>query len=298
MMDGMSADLHIHSKYSLDGDLTVGEILLQSKEAGLEVISITDHNLVRAIPEALSEGLARNITVIPGVEIDCNYRGTDMHLLGYNINWQSKDFGTLETEFTSKIMGAFNQMIVNLHKMGIDVNAAEVLEKAGDLPPSGELIAEVLLNNAKYNHIRQLDPYRPGGTRSNMPYLNFYFDFFAQGKPAYVDVKFMDYADAIELVSKNNGIPVIAHPGLNFKGREALVEELLDAGAKGIEVFNNYHSDYQTELFAQLAIRKRILMTCGSDFHGKTKPGIKLGSFKVIKEYIAYLKESVEEIFC
>jgi hypothetical protein len=294
----ITADLHMHSVYSLDGDLQVYEILKNCQENGLKIISITDHNLVKGIPEALSAGLIHNIRVIPGVEIDCNYKGTDLHLLGYNINWQSKDFGNLETDFNAKVIGAFSKMIVNLHKMGIDVNPAEVLDKAGEQPPSGELIAEVLLNNEKYNSISQIDPYRKGGSRSDMPYLNFYMDFFAQGKPAHVKLEFMEFAEAISLIENNNGIPVIAHPGLNLKGREEVVEELLDAGAKGIEVFNNYHTHEQIEYFAALAVKRKVLITCGSDFHGKTKPLIKLGSFKSISSYETYLGESIEEMLC
>ncbi len=294
----VKADLHIHSSYSLDGDLNVSQIISGCKESGLDIISITDHNLVKAIPEALSEGLSKRIKVIPGVEIDCNYRGTDLHVIGYNINWQSKDFGNLEIDYTTKIMGAFSQMIVNLHKLGIEVNPAEVLEKAGDQPPSGELIAEVLLNDEKYNDIRQMDPYRNGGERSDNPYLNFYLDFFAQGKPAHVEVAFMKYVDAIDLILSNAGIPVIAHPGLNFRGREEVVEELLKGGAKGIEVFNNYHSQEQIGFFSELAVKKNILITAGSDFHGKTKPSIQLGCYKMVDTYSAYLKESVEELLC
>jgi len=294
----ITSDLHIHSEYSLDGELKVSEILENSREVGLTIISVTDHNLVKAIPEALSEGHSRNIRVIPGIEIDCNYKGTDLHLLGYNIDWQAKDFENLETEFSTKVMGAFSQMIVNLQKSGIDVNAAEVLEKAGGQPPSGELIAEVLLGNPDYDGIRQLDPYRAGGTRSDMPYLNFYLDFFAQGKPAHVKIDYMSFSSAVKLIRKNNGIPIIAHPGLNFKGRETMVEELLNEGADGLEAFNNYHSDKQIEYFAGVAVKRKVLMTCGSDFHGKTKPVIRLGSFKSIEAYEAYLKESVEELLC
>ena len=297
-MEVTNIDLHIHTEYSLDGDLKVSDILGKSRDAGLEIISITDHNLVKAIPEALSEGLIRNIRVIPGVEIDCNYKGTDLHVLGYNINWQSKDFGTLETDFSTKIMGAFSQMIGNLHKMGIDINPAEVLEKAGEQPPSGELIAEVLLNNEKYDGIRQMDPYRQGGERSDNPYLNFYMDFFAQGKPAHVDVSYMDYTDALELIKNNNGIPIIAHPGLNFRKREEVIEDLIRLGAKGLEAFNNYHSREQIEYFAGLAVKNKVLMTCGSDFHGKTKPAINLGSFRSVATFDTYLRESVEELLC
>ncbi len=74
-----------------------------------------------------------------------------------------------------------------------------------------------------------------------MPLINFYLDFFAQGKPAYVKIEHLDFKVAVDLVRSNGGIPVVAHPGLNLEGREEVAEELLDHGSSGLEVFNNYH---------------------------------------------------------
>lgn len=121
-------------------------------------------------------------------------------------------------------------------------------------------------------HTPPLRPYMEGGERSDMPYINFYLDYFAQGRPAFVPVEYMDYRDAVELVRDNGGVPVVAHPGLNFRGREETAGRLLDRGAAGLEVFNNYHTPEQAVYFTSLALSKGASMTCGSDFHGKTKP--------------------------
>jgi hypothetical protein len=195
-------------------------------------------------------------------------------------------------------MESFVQMVINLRKSGIDVDEKEVLEKAGGRLPSAELIAEVLLGNSIYGGNKMLDPYRAGGERSDMPYLNFYLDFFAQGKPAYVKIKYMDYAEAVAMVNRNNGIPIVAHPGLNLTGKEEMAEELIQAGAKGLEVFNNYHNARQMEYFADLAVRQNMLMTCGSDFHGRNKPLIRVGEFMTLDRYEGYLNQSVEELLC
>jgi len=294
----MKADLHIHSKYSLDGEYSVGEILKEAKAASLNVISITDHNLVKALPEAIPASADFKITVIPAIEIDCNYKGTDLHVLGYNIDWHSNDFAILEDDMTGKVMESFGRMIENLRKLGIAIDASEVLEKAVGTLPTVELIAEVLLGNEKYAGIRELDPYRSGGNRSGMPSLNFYLDFFAQGKPAYVKIDLMDYADVLQLINNNKGVAVIAHPGLNFRGREEVIKDLLKMGAKGIEALNNYHDEDQIQFFAEVAIKNSAIMTCGSDFHGRTKPLIRLGEFRKIDRYDAYVVESVEELLC
>ncbi len=289
----IKADLHMHSRYSLDGEFGVEELIKQCTEAHLEVISIADHNQSKAVSEGLEYGRKQGITVIPGIEIDCQYKGIDLHILGYHINAESSDFEALEKDFAARVMESFPKMLQKLYASGIQVDLEEVLSKAGGHLPSGELIAEVLLGNDKYLGNVKLDPYRRGGQRSDMPYINFYLDFFAQGKPAYVKIEFMEFFDAIALIKANHGIPVVAHPGLNLKGSEKLVEELLDHGAEGLEVFNNYHDHDQMDYFARAALRRNLLMTCGSDFHGKTKPLIKPGMYRTIQEYEGNVAESI-----
>jgi 3',5'-nucleoside bisphosphate phosphatase len=295
-IDMTNTDLHIHSGYSSDGELEVHEITDRCKEIGIGLFSITDHNSVRGNREVISAGLNTGIHFIPGIEIDCSYNGTDLHLLGYNIDWKSNDFMELEKSIHKKVLDSFPVMIENLEKLGIKVSEKEVLEKAGGKLPSAELIAEVLLTSKNYHPGKILTPYMSGGERSDMPYINFYLDFFAQGKPAYVKIDYMDFNDAVELVKVNNGIPIVAHPGINLKGKEAVTTELLDRGAEGLEIFNNYHDFSQIEFFADLVINRSSLMTCGSDFHGRTKPLIEIGKFKTIEKYSQYLHKSILKI--
>lgn len=286
----------MHSVYSLDGELSPLEILKISAQQGLSIISITDHNLVSGVSEVVGASEAYGIRVIPGIEIDCNFRGTDLHVLGYQINYLSKDFVTLEKQIDSLVMNSFEAMVENLHRLGIPVNADEVLAATQGKLPSAELIAEVLLHNPGYSEITALDPYRPGGNRGDMPYINFYLDYFAQGMPAYVKINYLDYAEAIDLIRKNGGLPVIAHPGHNFRGREEVVADLIRLGAEGIEVFNNYHNPEQMKFLAEMAVRQQALITCGSDFHGKTKPRIGVGQFGMLSEYEGYLRESLDSL--
>ena len=289
-------DLHIHSNFSNDGEFQVQEIVDKCIDKGIRIFSITDHNSVKGINEAITISVNQGVEFIPGIEIDCSYRGIDLHLLGYNIDWQSKDFAYLEKIYRKKVMELFPGMIENLAKCGIEVDANEVLEKSGGKLPCGELIAEVLLTNTDYHSNKKLKPYLKGGARSDMPYINFYLDYFAQGKPAYVKFESMDFGYAVELIKDNNGIPIVAHPGLNFRGKEELVQKLLGNGAEGLEVFNNYHDTEQIKYFANLAIKGNYLITCGSDFHGKNKPLIEIGKYKYLEEFVDYMNDSVQKI--
>lgn len=289
-------DLHIHSKYSSDGEFGIRELISKCLKNKITTFAITDHNSVSAIKEAISLCSNSDLDLITGIEIDCSYKEIDLHLLAYNIDWKSKDFIELEKSIHKKVMDSFPGMIQNLDRIGIKVDEKEVLEKANGQLPCGELIAEVLLTNKVYHSNPRLLPYMAGGEKSDMPYINFYHDFFAQGKPAYVKINYMDFDDAVDLVKSNGGIPIIAHPGMNLKGKEEMVTELLEHGAEGIEVFNNYHNGTQIEYFADFAIQKSIVMTCGSDFHGKNKPLIEIGKFKTNSKYDNYLQSSIKKI--
>ena len=285
-------DLHIHSVYSSDGEFTVQQLVEACGENGIDTFSITDHNSVRGNWEGVEIAQEGNFSYIPGIEIDCTFNGIDLHVLGYHINWKSKDFMTLEEDVSKKVLDSFTAMIDNLGRLGIIVDREEVLNKSGGKLPTGELIAEVLLSDKKYKY-SQLLPYREGGIRSDMPYLNFYHDYFSQGKPAYVRIDYMNYKDVIELIGDNGGIPIIAHPGLNLRGKEKVIEKLLDQGGQGLEVFNNYHDESQSDYFARVVEQRHLFMTSGSDFHGKTKPLIRVGAYRRNERYIGYLQNCI-----
>ncbi|MDL2262150.1 PHP domain-containing protein [Bacteroidales bacterium OttesenSCG-928-I21] len=291
----IKADLHIHSKFSDDGELGTKEIVENCIKQNLNVFSITDHNSTKGINETALFTKDKGIKLIPGIEIDCIYKGINLHVLGYNIDYSSKNFADLEKDVSSKMTASFDEMIANIRKIGFAVDAESVLKKAGNHLPTGELIAEVMLSNERF-YSPLLKPYMTGGARSDMPYINFYLDYFAQGKPAFVPIEFMNYTDAVRLIKDNGGVPVVAHPGLNLKGKEHIAEELLDAGAEGLEVFNNYHDLEQIQYFAKAVLKRNALMTCGSDFHGKTKPLIRLGEFKFDNRYEDYLRNSLQTL--
>ena len=290
----MKADLHIHSAYSNDAEIAIPEIVKRCQENQVDVFSITDHNCIGGTREAkrlISDN--QGPSFIPGIEIDCHYNGTDLHLLGYQVELENDDFDILERNNNKKLMDAVPRMVHNLLQLGIEVDVDELLQMSGGNPPSAELFAELLLQKPEQASNPALQPYLPGGERSDMPLINFYLDFFAQGKPAYVKIEQTPFQEAVSLVKSNGGIPIVAHPGLNFMGKEFLVNELLDQGAAGLEVFNNYHSSEQVKYFAELAKKRAVLMTCGSDFHGKNKPLISIGEYNNTEAYNAYLEQSV-----
>ena len=70
---------------------------------------------------------------------------------------------------------------------------------------------------------------------------------------------------------------VLAHPGNNLKGQFELLDEMVKLGLQGVECFSSYHLEEVNQYFYNKTKKLNILYTCGSDFHGKTKPSIQLG---------------------
>ena len=87
-------DLHIHTNYS-DGVFTPTQVVEYAAQIGLSAISITDHDTVDGVQEAIDAGKRYGVEVISGIELSAeldNITKTEMHILGYYVNWKSKSF--------------------------------------------------------------------------------------------------------------------------------------------------------------------------------------------------------------
>lgn len=285
-------DLHIHSYFSDDGELSPEAIIDMAIKAGMDTIAITDHNSVKGVKRALEYAKYKDINIIPGIEIDCTFNGINLHLLGYNIDFTNECFNKLEEGILAQERAAAIKKIEKIKEVtNLELDANEVLKKSHNGIVTGELIAEVLLENKENMKSSILKPYIEGGDRSDMPFVNFYWDYFSKGKPAYVDIKFIQLKEAIRMIKETNGISVIAHPGNNLKGHFEIIDDLIDEGIDGIEVYSSYHSDEDIKYFFDKAIDSNLIITCGTDFHGKNKPNISIGDFKQKPEKVIEFKK-------
>ena len=142
---------------------------------------------------------------------------------------------------------------------------------------TGEMFAEVLLKDERYLNHELLKPYREGKDRGDNPYVNFYWDYYSQGKPCYVEIQYLSLQETIQIINEHGGIAVLAHPGNNLEGKFELFDEMVKEEIQGVECFSSYHSEEVNKYFYEKAKEYNLLYTCGSDFHGKTKPSISLG---------------------
>ena len=267
-------DLHIHSYHSLDGEFSEAELVNQAKSAGLKVMAVADHNSAQSAEKGMALAEKAGIVWIPAIEIDCDFQGTNVHLLGYRIDYRNPVFLKLTKQVEEMEREASGLRIEKTQALGLPVSRDDFPGKEIIIP---EEIAEVLLARNDAATYPILRPYLPGGDRSDNPYVNFYWDYFAKDKPCYVPVFFMSLQEAVQLVKQTGGIPIVAHPEKTFGAIAPHLDELIAFGVEGLEVFSSYHSPGEIAGLYELAKSKDLLVTFGSDYHGKTKPSVCLG---------------------
>ena len=274
-------DLHVHTSYSDDADYTPQEIINKAKAKGLACIAITDHNTTDAVEEAIKLGNSNDVEIVPGIELDTNYQEKNLHILGYYLDWKSPEIDELLGGLHAAQQEQFQKRIDKLQQLGFQITAEEVLAEAEGLShPPGGLIAELLLSKAENQVDKRLKPYLTGN-KSDQPYFNFYLDYFKQGGKAYVPCWKPDSQRAIEVIAELGGVPVLAHPGSTLgENDEELISKLSAVGLQGIEACSTYHQQKEVEFFKHIAVENDLLITAGSDFHGKLKPEIELGEIE------------------
>lgn len=273
-------DFHMHSVASCDGEKSLEELLRIAADSGLSHIAIADHNTMDSVAPALALAPSYGIDLIPAVELDCLYRERVFHVLGYGVDDKDPGLKRIERDIQEQERRNADLRIAKFRAAGVELDPEEVYRRAHrGYFVTGELVAEIVLNKAGAEDNPLYKKYFPGGERSDNPYVNFFWDWCDVGKPAYVHVQYVPLRAALEAIHGAGGLAVLAHPGQNLKGRLEWLDEMLEEEFDGIECFSTYHSAELNRYFYAQAEKRGLLVTGGSDFHGKTKPSIRMGDF-------------------
>lgn len=252
----MKVDLHIHTIYS-DGVFSPERIVDTAIEAGLDAIAITDHDNVLAYPiavdyaEKIANSGGKSLEILPGVEINTIYKGTEIHILGYFMDRDNADFQTMlksqqkaRVEQTEEILHLLNK------KEGIHIT----LDKLKTLVAEGGSIGRPHIAKA----ITMV-----GGTNSVTDAYNKYIH---DGSDVYIQRKTITPHEAIETIYDAGGIPVFAHP-FDVEDAENLIKEFMHYGLRGVEAYHRKHSPAMVEYYSSIAEKNGLIITGGSDFH-------------------------------
>jgi predicted metal-dependent phosphoesterase TrpH len=264
----MAIDLHMHTTWS-DGSLTPAELVEECIHVGLSAIAITDHDEVGGIDPALDFSLAREIKIVPGVELSIDYPLENpfghLHVLGLFIDHHAPALNQSLNFLKSKRNERALSMIEKLRKNRIQISIEAIHKIAGEGTIGRPHIAQYLIEQ-KYaaNHFEVFN------------------QFLGKGNIGYVAKTKLKFEEASHIIHQSGGLAVLAHPiSLGFKNYQELGKEILKLkamGLDGVEVWYPNHDRYFSHWLADFSKSEKLAITGGSDFHGKHKPHIKPGS--------------------
>lgn len=255
-------DLHLHTTHS-DGSCTPTEVVGLAHQANVTALAITDHDITSGISEAIAVGEQYGIEIIPGVEISSIMGNSELHILGYFLDWENSLLNERFKSLRDSRHRRNPQIVDRLQNLGIDITYDEVRALAGSDSVGRPHIARALMDKGVVTSAKEA------------------FDrFLGDGKPAYVPRELPSPTEAIQWIKAARGLAVLAHPTwvkLTDQTLAELILQLKANGLDGVEVYYSTHAARQTREYLSLAQQLGLLVTGGSDFHGLTKPDIEVG---------------------
>lgn len=241
----MLVDFHSHTCES-DGTLTPAALCEFMQQRGVRFFSITDHDSIKAYGQFEAPP---HVRVTSGIEINTSFRDGEVHVLGYRLPLGDSPLTTVLEANRAARRTRVGRIVDQLQDAGYAITMddvhAEALEGASlGRPHVGKALIRL-------------------GIASDIETA--FRSFLRRGTPGYVPSTHITPQEAIEVILASGGVPVLAHPGrLKDYG---LIEQLVEWGLQGLEVFYPTHEPMQIQYFRDRARQYGLVMTAGSDFH-------------------------------
>lgn len=262
-MTAQNIDLHVHSTAS-DGTLTPTELVAAVKEAGLCAFALTDHDTVDGIAEARAAAKAASIELIPGVELSCDYKGKEVHMVGLYLDETNARLCEHLARFRDNRDNRNQKMYQKLNEEGFAISETALREMFPDAVLTRAHVARFLLEHGYIKSIAEaFEKYIGDGCRCHVPREK------------------ITPQEGIKLIHHANGKAVLAHPVLYHMSDERLRELISDCVSCGLDGIEALYSTYQPgdeQYIKRLAKEYGLAISGGSDFHGSNKPHIHLGT--------------------
>ncbi len=260
------------------------ELVHYAHKKGLSAISITDHDTIEGVDEALAEGRSIGLEVVPGIELSVKYCTHNVHLLGYLFNYRQKQLHIALEQLQVGRVERNKKIIVKLNQLGLTIHLRELEKASGSGQTGRPHIARLMVEKGLVQSMDEA-----------------FEKYLGQGGLAYTSRFIYEAKEAIKIIQEAGGIAVLAHPLQLDKSVDNLdlaLQQLRDMGLDGIEVYYPNHSRPFRKRLIALAEKYGLLMTGGSDYHGSIRPGTALAGGKNVSvpaQLLADMKQRVKE---
>lgn len=257
-------DLHVHSSAS-DGSLTPKEVVDLAVSAGLSAFALTDHDTVDGVEEAVTYAASLGkIEVIPGIELSCYYKKREIHIVGLYVDYKNQTFLEELQKLKQAREDRNRKMVQNFVDAGIPLTIDELKHGNPNSVITRAHFARVLVEKGVCKNKQEA------------------FDkYLGINCPFYLAKPQVTPEHVLGLINEAGGTAILAHP-YSYQFDCAEVETLLDTlsplGLAGIECYYSTYDDGQIQELRSIALKKELLVSGGSDFHGAVKPDISIGT--------------------
>lgn len=268
-------DLHVHSTLS-DGVSSREELIKSALSNNMSYISFTDHNICESITTSYD-----NITIIDGIEIDCNYGRKKIHLLAYGINNLKKLNEYLKQIKLENDYICRSAIKTLEYKYGIVIRDSDINKYTNDLL-NKRIITKILLDKFNTNDVDFI-----------------YKNFIGSRSQSYIVQKKLQIKEAIDLLKSLNSITVLAHPITLFNQCssidefESIMKIFFGYGLNGIEVINPKNTVEFSKYLDENRLFSGCIKTAGTDYHGNVENynGIDYESEKYLTPLLKVLRK-------
>lgn len=245
----IKCDFHLHSNAS-DGNFTPTEIINRAVENKVSYLSLTDHDSINGIEEALQAAKNTNLNLIPGVELSTVHNKESIHLIGLfkDDSYKSPELSNFLNELREKRKTRAIKIVEKLKEhFNVKISVDSLLARGEDTIARPHIAQAII--SAGY-------PYT----------FDYIFDhMIGNDCAAYIPSTKISTEDGIKVIKDFNGLAILAHPKLI---RKTPINEFIIMGIDGLEVFYYLNTQSETMYFKQLALEHNLLMSVGSDCHG------------------------------
>jgi predicted metal-dependent phosphoesterase TrpH len=242
-------DFHFHSTFS-DGRFSPSWLIDGAAERGARWLALSDHDSTEGLVEASTACARHGIQLIPAVELGTDIPGDEIHMLGYGMQYLDPEFQAFLERMRYGRVGRGREIVAMLEGLGAPVSFQRVQEIAGEAPIGRPHIALALVEAGHVASVQEA------------------FDrYLANDGPAYKKRDQVSPVEAVRLLRRHGGVPVLAHPSY-VKGLVDVLPDLKEAGLAGMEVYYKDYTGEQIERFLALCKQHALFPLGGSDFHG------------------------------
>jgi 3',5'-nucleoside bisphosphate phosphatase len=248
--EGLVIDLHTHTTAS-DGSLAPAALIAAATAAGLQVLSITDHDTTAGFETVVDAAAKVGLELVPGIEITAVADGRDVHVLGYFIDPSSSALRVFLARQRADRLRRVEEMTRRLAALGCPISAEAMLATAASGRSVGRPQIAAALVDA--GHVQTRD--------------EAFERFLEHGGPAFVPRQGATPEAVVAIVHAAGGLASLAHPAVTK--RDDRIAALAAAGLDALEARHSDHDAVTEQRYRDLAREHGLLVTGGSDFHGE-----------------------------